>query len=81
MTKRSTFSVSDFRDQTNTALALSAAMDKPDDPQATPAYRMGLYLALEAVLHATGNYNGFRFLDGHEAVARDEHDDTARHYF
>jgi len=40
------------------------------------AYRQGVAAVLESVLHATGNYRGFRFTDG----AQGDYDESLREY-
>ena len=45
------------------------------------AGRYSLGIALESILHDTGNYKGFKYLDGHEAVIANEYDESSRRYF
>ena len=40
-------------------------------------WRIGTYLLLERVLFDTGNYHGYRHIDGHNG----EMDDTRRYYY
>ena len=73
MAKRKTFDVEAFRNQINSRLANSTC---------TPDIRMGYCMALEHVLHETGNYRGFNYLDASQVPeceapgiigVRDEH--------
>lgn len=54
--QRKTFQVSEFKDYVNDCL-------KRTDDYATKEFKSGLCLALETVLHNSGNYEGFHFLD------------------
>ena len=54
--QRKTFQVSEFKDYVNEALTRT-------DDYATKEFKSGLCLALETILHNTGNYEGFHFLD------------------
>jgi len=51
---RKTFSVDTFKQRVNTVLA--------DGKSGSRKARQALIVQLEAVLHDTGNYNGFRYL-------------------
>lgn len=81
---RKTYNVSDLRDKVNGMIAHTHANDNPDyQPFGSPerrAERTALFVLLESVLHDTGNYKGYRYLDGSNAVRADRYDDTARHY-
>ena len=57
---RKTFNVSDFIARTNERLSISTCV---------PEIRMGMMAAAEEVLHATGNYKGFRYLTVNEVPA------------
>ena len=59
---RKTVEVEMMRKKANKMLASSyATWSKPD-------YRWGVILMIEDMLHATGNYNGFRYLDNFEVA-------------
>lgn len=68
---RKTFRVADLVETANTALAF---VGEPDDAIATEDYRLGVMHVIEHVLHSTGNYGGFRYLDSEYAVEGGEHD-------
>lgn len=72
---RKTIEVSTVVDICNRAIAYTHK-----NGTGTAEERKGFCFVAEQVLHETGNYKGFRYLDGHEAVLRGEYDDTARHY-
>jgi hypothetical protein len=71
---RKTYEIASLRNKVNSMIAHSHANACPKDG------RIALFVLLESVLHDTGNYKGFQYLDGHEAVRRGEYDDTARKY-
>jgi len=52
---KKTFDVLTFKDYVNTQLART-------DEYATEDFKSGLSIALEEVLHRSGNYNGFSYL-------------------
>jgi hypothetical protein len=54
MKAKKTFSVAEFKDACNNTLA--------SDFTCHPKYREGIIIALEHVLHATGNYRGYSYL-------------------
>ena len=64
---RKTFSVDTFKDQINNILAVSVV---------SADRREGMIVALEYVLHETGNYRGYRYLlssevpEGHQPGIR-----------
>jgi hypothetical protein len=72
---RKTLTVDDLRRTVNSMIAVHQ-VNCPDDT----AKREGLIAVLEFVLHDTGNYKGFRYLDGPEAVHLGVADLSARHY-
>lgn len=53
MAKRKTFNVDELKAWTNARLA---------DDYFSPEAKKGLYLALDHILHATGNYKGFGYV-------------------
>jgi hypothetical protein len=57
---KKTFNVQDLIDQTN--ICLTHGSSNPEDIQR----RHGMRELLEFVLHETGNYKGYRFLEQHE---------------
>ena len=57
---RKTFNVKEFTQQINAVLAKSTC---------SPDHRQGTMMTLEQVLHATGNYRGFRYLTQAETPA------------
>jgi len=59
MAKTKTFSVEKFKDYVN-------AQMKRTDTGMTNEVRDGLDLALNEVLHSTGNYHGFQYVDWDE---------------
>jgi hypothetical protein len=82
---RKTYNITDLRDKVNSMIAHSRQNEGkeigPYGLTAGPTDRIALSILLESVLHETGNYKGFRHLDGPAAVTADRYDDTARHYF
>jgi hypothetical protein len=56
--------------------AAANAMLRDSIPAMTDG-RVGIATLLERVLHDTGNYKGFRYIDGDHGNT----DDTRRHYF
>jgi hypothetical protein len=69
---RKTIPVADVVEMANDMLANSADSKEQG--------REGIRMLLEQILHATGNYRGYSYLDGHEAVIAGTHDETRRHY-
>ena len=55
--KRKTMNVNKFHEWANWLLS------QPDSEYRTPEFRMGIATALEKILHETGNYHGFNFLE------------------
>lgn len=76
MASRKTIKVEDVKDRVNGFIAAHAA--NVPDGQAT---RMGMIDVLEAVLHDTGNYKGFRYLASTSQVHAGNYDESARRYF
>ncbi len=56
---RKTINVSEMIDWANGVLAM------PESDVITPEHKQGVIHALDHVLHATGNYNGFGYLDSY----------------
>ena len=54
---KKTIKIDQLREHVNTSLKISTD---------TPDMRQGKILLLEAILHLTGNYNGYRFLQQEE---------------
>lgn len=71
---RKTIEVETVRELVNRFIAKSAEGGLSEDG------RQILATLIEAVLMQTGNYHGFRYLDGWEAVQAGEYDESARHY-
>lgn len=59
--KRKTTNVAEFLDWANGVLAM------PESDVITPEHKQGVIHALDHVLHATGNYHGFSYLDPYDA--------------
>jgi hypothetical protein len=57
---RKTLDVAELLDWTNRLLAM------PESDVITPQHKQGAIHALDYVLHATGNYHGFRYLDTYD---------------
>lgn len=73
-----TVRVEDLRLRVNNMIAASWEQS----PSGTGAEgREALAVLLESILMETGNYQGFSYLDDHGTVSRDEHDESARHYY
>lgn len=72
---RKTITVADLVAKTNRMIAAS----KENIPHDTEG-RLALCTLIESVLHDTGNYRGFQYLDGHEAVIAGDYDGSARRY-
>ena len=72
---RKTIDVEQVRRKANDLLALGA-----NDPDSRPTreFRMGIMLLVEHVLHETGNYKGFQYLDTDDDAQLE--DDTLRGY-
>ena len=73
MAKRKTISVIEMVDYANHQLSRT-------DDFATKEFKLGVIVMIEAVLHRSDNYNGFRFLDNSDS----EHDTMgyfSRHYY
>lgn len=73
MAKRKTISVIEMVDYANHQLSRT-------DDFATKEFKQGVIVMIEAVLHRSDNYNGFRFLDNSDS----EHDTMgyfSRHYY
>jgi hypothetical protein len=78
---RKTITVQEVKDRANTMLEF----------QSTSEARQAVAVLLESVLHATGNYRGFRYLPSEYnepqeflrtgLVLREDYDDTRRYYF
>lgn len=77
---RKSVQVAALVDEANRLLAIVPREGEQFGSKVDAQFRQGVIAMLEHVLHETGNYRGFRYLDGHEAVARDEYDETRRAY-
>jgi len=66
MSKRKTVNVAEVVVQLNKNLKNSDFQDK--DSVEGRAFRQGICAALEQILFATGNYNGYRMIDKKEAI-------------
>lgn len=73
---RKTLRTADLVDTLNRSIAYSAEHNPAD-----VAERHTLAMVASNVLHTANAYGGFRYLDGHEAVATNSHDESAREYF
>lgn len=79
------FDVQTLREMVNLSLT------RPNSMGWTEAHRLGAAYALESVLHETGNYRGFCYLDGYgpylfgqdgqTKTANPQHDESRRRYF
>lgn len=87
---RKTFSVTEIRDSVNYLLAHNETR-AGQAPEEAVAFRMGAASVLEKILHDTGNYRGFGYLDSEVVpdwarredgkVLRDGYDDSRRIYY
>lgn len=75
---RKTFNVEDFKAGINKQLA-SDFMD--GRANAVDGIREGLCIALENVLHSTGNYKGFHYVDGWQHTRKPAGTEHKRFYF
>lgn len=73
---RKTFEVEALRERVNFFNELGAVLNN-DRTEARDAVNA----LLETVLHDTGNYKGFRYLDGTEAVHSGSYDESRRYYY
>lgn len=79
---RKTVSVDEVRVRANAALAARDSFTR--DGIDTKSQRWGVIFMIESILHATGNYHGYQYLDSEFAapgVFRNGYDDTRRRYF
>jgi hypothetical protein len=77
---RKTIEVDQVRDWANTFLAAPNSVSSVADPV---SQRMGVCALVEAVLHRSGNYCGFRYLTSEkhdDGSLREDHDDSRRQY-
>lgn len=73
---RKTIEVNTLREWVNTRLAIAGSSHYlPEGMTPEEAFRLGAASLLEQVLHASGNYRGFRYTDTEAG------DETRRHYY
>lgn len=72
--KRKTFKVQDLVNRTNDRLRVSTC---------SPEVRLGMIAVLESILHETGNYRGFNYLEGKvgESGYVESFGDESRRYY
>lgn len=73
MAKRKTISVIEMVDYANLQLSRT-------DDFTTKEFKQGIITMVEAVLHRSDNYNGFRFLDNSD-IEYDTMGYVSRHYY
>jgi hypothetical protein len=84
---RKTTSVAEVLERVNTALQSPESMLRLTDMHNEPlspeqAYRLGMAMVLEQILHSTGNYAGFRYQDvDHTVDPPVIPDETRRQYY
>lgn len=69
---RKTHDVASLVETANRLLALPAEHGREED--LTPQFRQGVIQMVEHVLHATGNYRGFRYLSSELTTADQPHE-------
>lgn len=86
---RKTFEVDTLRERANALLVMPDSVNPLETLRERQAQRIGAIALIESVLHATGNYRGFRYLDSEylpaaeqtsDSVLRPGYDDTRRRY-
>jgi len=66
MAKQKTFNVNSFKDKINAILVQPEKNFKPFINNVAD-YKSGLCAALEIILHESGNYNGFQFVNNNDS--------------